>query len=644
MSAIAGLVHLDGRPCDPAAVQKLADALAYRAPGGTSIWTEGSAGLVHGLIVTTPESATERQPVVDAGAGLAITFDGRLDNRADLSRLLDVAIVDRGAIGDAELILRAYRVFGDAVVDHLLGDFSFAIWETPRRRLFCARDAMGVKPFCYRVDRHSIAWASDIGVLAAAAGPIPAPNEGMVGEYLAGVITDKRETLFRDILRLPPAHLLTADARGIAVRAYWRPDPQRELRYRRDEEYVEQLSELAHSAVAARLRTRRTVGVMLSGGVDSSAVTGIATQLWREGVVPCAGLETFSISVPGPDDERPFFDQVADRWQLPAHCTTVRPPTKGQFRDEIARHLDVLTYANAPAMDPLCKRAQQRGVDVLLTGIGADEWLGSGSAAYADLLKQGRLGALARRWRCEASLKDFMGWRAAAKAAVWPLVPALAQHAIKRALRRGRPPAWLDPDFAARIDLAGRLARHDDGLRFPSLEQTETWHEGTSGSAVHSAEMFDRAGARFGIEHWHPFQDRRIVEFGLALPAEQRWRDGREKDLFRRAMAPHVPPAIASRLLSPGASGAFVEAIVAEGGPAPFDDMAAERLGWVRGPLVRELYQRMTHLYHSGDARYPPMAWTLWLILSIEMWLQVVTRAPITAPERFAAESETVVQ
>ena len=225
MSAIAGLVHLDGRPCDPAAVQKLADALARRAPGGTSIWTEGSAGLVHGLIVTTPESATERQPVVDAGAGLAITFDGRLDNRAELSRLLDVRVVDAGAIGDAELILRAYRVFGDAVVDHLLGDFAFAIWETPRRRLFCARDAMGIKPFCYRVDRHSIAWASDIGVLAAAAGPMPAPNEGMVGEYLAGVITDKRETLFRDIFRLPPAHLLTADARGIAVRAYWRPDP-----------------------------------------------------------------------------------------------------------------------------------------------------------------------------------------------------------------------------------------------------------------------------------------------------------------------------------------------------------------------------------------------------------------------------------
>ena len=103
------------------------------------MWTEGCAGLVHGLIVTTPESAGETQPFVDAAAGLAITFDGRLDNRADLLRALDLSAssgADDAAAGDAELVLRAYRAFGDASIDRLLGDFAFALWDAPRRRLF----------------------------------------------------------------------------------------------------------------------------------------------------------------------------------------------------------------------------------------------------------------------------------------------------------------------------------------------------------------------------------------------------------------------------------------------------------------------------------------------------------------------------
>jgi asparagine synthase (glutamine-hydrolysing) len=596
VSAIAGIAHFDGRPCE-----------------------------VHGLM--------------DASTGRAITFDGRLDNRSDLLRQLELTAADGGSIGDAEMTLRMYGAFGDDCVKRLLGDFAFAIWDSQRRRLFCAREAMGIKPFFYRAAGQSIAWAPAAGVLAACAGPMPAPNEGMAAEYLAGRITCKSETLFQNIFRLPPAHILIADAQGASVRRYWTPEPLAEIRHASDDDYAAHLSALVHEAVAARLRTNRTVGIMLSGGIDSSAVTGIAAQLWRAGTVSCAGIEAFSISVPGKDDEAPYFTQVSERWNLPAHRFTAQP-VDGLFRDAISKELDVETYANAPSLQPLYARARERGVGLLLTGIGADEWLGTSCAAYADLLKHARVAALSRRLRLDARLTDFVGWRGAAKSAIWPVLPPTIQHLVRRALRRGQPPAWIDPDFATRIDLAERLRRHDDGMRFPTFEQTDTWHEGTSGLAVHSFEVFDRSAAAFGIELAHPFFDRRIVEFGLALPAGQRWRNGRAKDLLRRAMAPHVPAAIADRLDSPSASSSFVDAIAAEGGSSPFEHLITEQLGWVRGPYVRDLYQRMMRQYRAGDDGYSRAAWTLWIILAMEIWLGVVTgaRAPI-----HAIDSQSVV-
>jgi asparagine synthase (glutamine-hydrolysing) len=625
VSAIAGVVHFDGQPCDPAVLAKMAGRLRRRVPEGTSRWIDGCAGLVDGI--------------VDSSSRRAITFDGRLDNRHDLLRQLELTTADGAAIGDAALMLRLYDAFGEGCVDRVLGDFAFAIWDGPRRRLFCARDAMGIKPFFYRVADQSIAWASGAGVLAACAGPMPAPNEGMAAEYLAGRITCKSETLFQNIFRLPPAHVLIAEAQATSARRYWSPDPQAEIRHATDDEYAAHLSALVHEAVAARLRTNRTVGIMLSGGIDSSAVTGVATQLWRAGAVPCGGIETFSISVPGKNDEAPFFTQVSDRWNLPAHRFTAQP-VDGLFRDAISEELDVETYANSPSLHPLYARARERGVGLLLTGVGADEWLGTSCSAYADLVKHARIVALARRLQLDAGLTDFAGWRGAAKAAIWPVLPAPIQHVVRRAVRRGQAPAWIDPDFAARIDLAGRLRRHDDGMRFPTFEQTDTWHEGTSGLAVHSLELFARSTAAFGIELAHPFLDRRIVEFGLALPADQRWRNGRAKDLLRRAMAPHVPATIADRLDSPSASSAFVDAIATEGGTSPFDHLIAEQLGWVRGPYVRDLHERMMRQYRAGDEGYSRGAWTLWIILAMEIWLEIVTGAP--APVR-AVESQTVV-
>ena len=618
---IAGVARLDGAPMASTghtgadALPRLAARFGSRAPDGTTIWCGEHAGFVHGLLAVTPESEHEAQPL--CAGDLTISFDGRLDNRDELIAALDV----ERERGDAMLALSAYVKWGEAAAGHLLGDFALVVWDAPKRQLYAARDTSGVRPFFYREGPGWIAWASEIDILATGVDAMPPPNEGMVGEHLAGIITSKRDTLFHGISRLPPAHTLTASAAGIHARRYWTPDPRAEIRYRHDADYEAHLADLIRAAVSARLRTRRPVGVMLSGGIDSSSILALGAHACRDSSVPCPGLRAFSISVPGPDDERPFFDLMIAAAGVPAERFNTALPRPGQFREEAARDLEIQAHPHAPTVDPLRARVRDSGARVLLTGMGGDDWLGPSAWAYADMLRGGQLAALGRRIWSESATDDFGGWRFACKAALWPLVPDAAKRAVRRVLGRGRPPGWLDPDFAARIDLSGRLALRSE-VDFRYYEQIDLWREGTSGTMVHAIETTSRSGSRFGIEHWHPYLDRRIIEFGLALPHDQRWRDGRAKDLLRRTMAPHVPAAIAGRLTNPTANHVFIQAIAAElppAGPAPRS--ASAQLGWVRGAYVQELRTRAQRLYQSGDPAYVGPAWIAWIVLATDLWL-----------------------
>jgi len=622
MSMIAGVARLDGAPAAPLAgdaLPRMAGRFGSRAPHGATMWRGEHAGFSYGALFVTPESAREAQPL--SSGDLTIAFDGRLDNRVELIAALDA---ERDA-GDAALVLRAYAKWGDAAAEHLLGDFAFAVWDAPNRRLYCARDTSGVRPFFYREGHGWIAWASELDILAAGVDGVPPPNEGMAGEYLAGVITSTRETLFQGIFRLPPAHALTASAAGIRTRRYWAPDPGAEIRYRHDADYEAHLADLMSAAVAARLRTNHPAGIMLSGGIDSSSVTAIAARACRSGSVPCPGLRTFSIDVAGPNEDRPYFDAMIEASGLPAERFSPALPRPGQFREEIARDLDIPTFPQAPTIDPVRARVRDSGARALLTGVGSDDWLGPSTWAYADLLRRGRLVALGRRAWSESRTDDFPGWPFAWQSAIWPLAPAPVQRLVRRALRRGRPPAWIDPAFAARINLADRLAQRQPDVDFQTCEQIDLWREGMSGRMVHSIEATSRAVSRFGLDHAHPFLDRRIVEFGLALPSDQRGRNGRHKDLLRRTMARHLPPAIVERLSSPAGDYVYIQALESEqpagSQPAP---SACESLGWVRGPEALSARARARHMYQSGRAKYAWPARVAWLVLAMDLWLDAV--------------------
>ena len=404
MSGIPGLFHRTG-PLDDRDARRVLHAMVaaapHRGPDGTRSWSDERVALGHQQLRVLPEDVVGEQPLLDASRSLAITFDGRLDNRdALLSHVGDPQFASRC---DAGLVLAAYRQWGNGCPARLEGDFVFAIWDRARRLVFCARDRMGIKPFYYYLDVHRFLWASEIGQVLAAGVPRE-PNESMVAEYLSHTISSQAETLYRGVMRLPAAHAMTVTADGVDIQRYWQLDLSAEVRHATDREYAEHFRSVFDTAVRCRLRAAVPVGAYLSGGLDSSSVVGTAAAL---GAPP----ETFSLVYPQTPgaDESAYIDAVIARWGLVGHKVAVGPIDGDACRAHVRARLDVLDLPADHEGEGLSFAMRDRGMRVMLTGVGGDYGLSGSLYHYADLLRARNFGGLIRQVAADRRHPD-RGW------------------------------------------------------------------------------------------------------------------------------------------------------------------------------------------------------------------------------------------
>jgi asparagine synthase (glutamine-hydrolysing) len=358
-----------------------------------------------------------------------------------------------------------------------------------------------------------------------------------------------------------------------------------------------------------------------------------AMQLGASGAAgPCAA---YSLIDPGGLlDERPFMQRTVTTLGCAWHQFTPSTfPVEAYFAAARQR-ADLPSAPNARLTSALKEGARQHGVRVLLSGIGSDEWLGGSFYHCADLFRTLRWRELRSYVRELTQFPEFELPHPTLKVMTWPLLPRAVRRTIKKLIGRDGVPPWIRPEFARRIALGDRLYPMIDEPRFPTIAQRSIYLDMTSGGTIQSIEDEERSVAQHGIEMRYPYADRRIIEFGLAIPEEMRWRGGLRKWVLREAMRDHLPAEVRLRRVSPNAGSTFVATLRALVDAGLFRQPAIEREGWVSGGEAHAFFDRIAARQAAGDPDYTDDVWPMWIVAAVELWMrEIVDRIPAVEPE-----------
>ncbi|MBU1660565.1 MAG: hypothetical protein KKD28_03735 [Chloroflexi bacterium] len=572
MSAIYGIYNkTKEQPLPPDSFSGMIAALAHYGRGGSHTWQKGPIALGHQLTCVSPESRDEKLP--SGSAGLTITADAHLDNREELiadlrpvlSKVEGLRIDDfpfanpqseidnpKSAIPDSQLILLAYQKWGLDSPAKFLGDFAFAIWDEREKRLFLARDYPGTRPLYYHAGAKQFLFASDIEALLSH----PAVPRDLDYAYLAAHLKNNshfphaERTFFAAIKKLPPAHALKVDKQGVKTWAFWQPGQGPEVRFAKDEEYVERLVELYTQAVTCRTRSAFPVGAHLSSGLDSSSVAVLAARALKENGANLAGGFSWSPQIEAgdeylEDDERLQIKDICEREGFQPFFTrlSVRELTHANLDKQTIPLSTFILEAD------VCRQAETLGIRTMLSGWGGDELVAfNGRGFFLEMLRRGRWGTCFRELKMRANLHggSLRSGIFSALIQPWVLDEVIVKlrpdgQLAKSIARRGgqQLPTVFQDDFRSRLSAADELPRNQLnerlGVRPYQLALVE------SGHMTHRIEGWAAAGARHGIAYAYPLLDRRIIEFALGLPPEMFMKTGWKRWLFRSALEGILP-------------------------------------------------------------------------------------------------------
>ena len=271
MSGICGIVRFDGDPRGLGEITRMTHAMAFRGPDGIGHWQDPSVALGHCLLSTTEEAQHESQPLQNNDASVVLAIDGTLWNAPELRADLARAGVRLRSVADSELVLRAYETWGCDCLKRIDGDFALALYDRRRKKVFCARDRIGMRPFYWHYSpKIGFCFASEPEALLALSGMPRRLNEARIADAIVDVLEgyDDTSSFYLDITRLPPAHQLAAAPGGVKVERYWSYRPPETLRLKSDFEYDEIFAWTLKESARRRLRGGNRTGAMLSGGLD----------------------------------------------------------------------------------------------------------------------------------------------------------------------------------------------------------------------------------------------------------------------------------------------------------------------------------------------------------------------------------------
>jgi len=560
MSAILGIFNLTGKHVAPEPLAKMMTAMKGWGPDGQGAWRNRNLGLGHLLLYNTPESRYEKQPMQSRCGRFVIIARARIDNREELLKAFDIQPPDHPSTPDSVLLLASYKKWGDACVNHILGDWIFAVWDKRKQQLFIARDHHGLTGLYYFADQNRFIFSSGLkGMLALP--DIPRNlDELRLAQILVAWAQHGSATVYKQIKRLPPAHFMTIDQQGVKVKRYWYLEHTPAVRYPSDDDYVEAFTELYSEAVRCRLRSARKVGVTLSGGLDSGSVATLAAkELAKQGkqLLAFSSIPKYDVSDSLPKnrfDEPPFIRSTAANIEnIKLHQVQSQHinPLQGLELGLLTHDEPVHAASNQYWIHALWVRAQQSGVGTMLTGAGGNNSISWNSAGYlAQLTRQFRWRTLMHEFRAWQTYHSLSVIQTVRQQIIRPLMPLSVLYGYR--FIRGRKTPWasysaINDAFVKRIRLLDQMSRnrHDPGFGMTANCRDNNLAGIKPGRNIMGCQL-QQNGALYGMEVRDPTMDKRVLEFCFAIPDTQFVRHGVDRYLIRRAMAGLMPPDVLS--------------------------------------------------------------------------------------------------
>lgn len=512
-------------------LEGMMDTLSCRGPDAGGMWLSPRAALGHRrLIVVDPQGGSQPMVRKRGEYEYVISYNGELYNMPELRRELEAHGHFFQTRSDTEIILLAYMEWGTKCVEHFNGIFAFAIWSEKDQSLFLARDHLGVKPLFYACRNKAFFFASELKALLAHPEISPEIDvEGLAEIFLIGPARTPGQGVFKDIAELKPGHWLLYDRTGLHLRPYWR------LESRPHTEDVDttaaKVRELLQDAVERQLISDVPLCTLLSGGIDSSAITAFAARALRQ---KGSKLHTYSIDYAGnesyfrpnefePQADRDWAPRVAAFLDTRHHNVLVDTPELVEALTAAVRARDLPGMADIDASLYLFCREIKKGASVGLSGECADEVFGG----YP--------------WfrRPEALSAETFPWSLKLEERIRLLSPEL--------IKEIRPREYVAHRYREALDEVPRLAGEDPGearMREISYLTLTRWMPTL-------LDRNDRMSMAVGLELRVPFCDYRLVEYLWNVPWSLKYAGGQEKGLLRRALKGLLPPEVLARRKSP---------------------------------------------------------------------------------------------
>jgi asparagine synthase (glutamine-hydrolysing) len=565
MSVQFGRWNFEGQQPPPDYIEKVSGFLAPYGPDSNEAYSNGGVKILYRAFHTTNESHRETQPHISL-SGAVITWDGRLDNRADLiSDLRDPLTI---ASTDVVIVAAAYEKWGPSCFAKLIGDWALSIWNPRERSVFLAKDPIGTKHLYYSVEKDHVTWSTILDPLVLFAGRTFEICEEYIAGWVATYFPAAHLTPYVGIHAVPPssAALLRPRKHGVkhSVSKYWDFDPGKRIRYRTDAEYEEHFRNVFTTAVQRRLRSDRPVLAELSGGMDSSSIVCMADTIIASGHVECPRLDTiswFNSSSPNWDD--PVYFAKVEEKRSRTGCHIDLAAEKRREESEVLSENAILSEFDNDRLAPtpvsnrrptseLFKQAvantRSRGYRVVLSGIGGEQPTGGAlptpTPELQDLFTRARFFTLARQLNAWAAKM-----RKPRLPLLWEAVRGFLPLAFVGLPEYVHPVApWFRAGFvrrnraafcgySSRVKVFGPLPSFQEHLYVLDLERRQK-------ACYHlTPELLQDVR--------YPYLDRDLREFASAIPPEQIVRVGKRRFLMRRALVGIVPDEILNRKQKP---------------------------------------------------------------------------------------------